>query len=122
MRTDRERKSIGAERTFDADLVEPAALEAALERVMEAVWERIAARGAAGRTVTLKIKFADFTQITRARSAPTALVTREAVHACALALLRAEHPVPQGVRLLGVTLSGLNSAEPPGPAEDALPF
>ena len=57
--------------------------------------------------MTLKIKFADFAQITRARSAASPITTRDGVHACALALLRAEHPMPRGVRLLGVTLSGL---------------
>ena len=122
VRAHRERKSIGAERTFDEDLVEPAALEAALERVMEAVWERIAAKAAAGRTVTLKIKFADFTQITRARSAPAPFSTRDGVHACALTLLRAEHPMPRGVRLLGVTLSALAAFPESGPDAAALPF
>ena len=122
VRAHRERKSIGAERTFSEDLVEPAALEAALERVMEAVWERVAAKNACGRTVTLKVKFSDFIQITRARSASAPFATREAMHACALALLRAEQPLPRGVRLLGVTLSGLPGPEPTPPSAGALPF
>ena len=66
VRADRVRKSIGAERTFEADLIDGPALEAAMEPVLDALMERIARKGAVGRTVTLKLKFSDFTQITRA--------------------------------------------------------
>ena len=98
------------------------ALEAVLERVMEAVWERIAAKAAAGRTVTLKLKFSDFTKITRARSAASPITTREDVRACTLALLRAELPVRLGVRLLGVTLSSLAEPGAAAGAADRLPL
>ena len=68
---------------------------------------RIEAKGAAGRTVTLKLKFSDFTQITRARSARTPVRTRADIEALARAILVGELPVPRPVRLLGVTLSNL---------------
>ena len=113
VRADRERKSIGAERTFETDLIAPAELEAALEPVLDAVCERIVAKGACGRTVTLKLKFSDFTQITRARSSPAVVSTRAEIREQALSLLRAEFPLPRSVRLIGVTLSALGEATDP---------
>ena len=109
VRADRERKSIGAERTFETDLITSRDLEAALEPVLDAVCERIAAKGASGRTVTLKLKFSDFTQITRARSSPEPVAERAEIRDQALALLRAEFPLAQSVRLVGVTLSALGA-------------
>ena len=53
---------------FVAELPDPAALAAELERVAGLAWARIERVGARGRTVTLKVKFADFTLITRSRS------------------------------------------------------
>ena len=117
VRADRERKSIGAERTFETDLIAPRELEAALEPVLDAVCQRISAKGACGRTVTVKLKFSDFTQITRARSSPEPVAERAEIREQALALLRAEFPVPRSVRLIGVTLSALGApSEPPGQA------
>ena len=115
VRADHVRKSIGAERTFDTDLIDGVALETAMEPVLDALLERIARKGASGRTVTLKLKFSDFSQITRARSVPAPVQSREAIQAVARQLLKAELPLPRSVRLLGVTLSGLKGeamAEP----------
>ena len=109
VRADRVRKSIGAERTFEVDLIEGAAMEAALEPVLDALMERIGRKGAIGRTVTLKLKFSDFTQITRAHSLAAPVGDRAAIQAQARSLLQAELPLPRSVRLLGVTLSGLGS-------------
>ncbi len=106
-RANRVRKSIGAERTFETDVAERAELEAALGSVLDAVMERIKAKGAAGRTVTLKLKFSDFTQITRARSARTPVRSRADIEEFARAILVGELPLPRPVRLLGVTLSNL---------------
>ena len=109
VRADRVRKSIGAERTFETDLIDGAALEAAMESVLDALMERIGRKGAVGRTVTLKLKFSDFTQITRARSLAVAVGDRGTIQAQARLLLQAELPLPRSVRLLGVTLSGLGA-------------
>ena len=79
-----------------------------MEPVLDALMVRIEARYAAGRTVTLKLKFSDFTQITRARSARTPVRTRADIEALARAILVGELPVPRPVRLLGVTLSNLD--------------
>jgi DNA polymerase-4 len=112
VRADRTRKSIGGERTYADDLVRAEALHAALDHIIDIVWERIERQRASGRTVTLKIKFADFQQITRARSVSPALRTREQFAGLARGLLDAELPMPKGVRLLGLTLSGLEMPAP----------
>lgn len=108
---DRPLKSVGAERTLDNDLTAPDELFAALERVADAAWKRIERYEARGRTVTLKLKFADFRQITRARSSPLPFTDRDTFHATGVELLRAELPVPLGVRLVGLTLSAIQSEE-----------
>ena len=107
VRADRERKSIGGERTYAEDLIRDEELREALERIIDIVWERIERHRGAGRTVTLKLKYADFRQITRARSVNPALRDREGFARLGRALLESVLPVPQGVRLLGLTLSGL---------------
>ncbi len=111
VRTHRVAKSIGGERTFDTDRRTPAELDAELARVAGIVWERIAAKAAVGRTVTLKVKFADFTLITRARSLTRPLDGEAQLLAVARDLLAAELPLPLGVRLLGLSLSRLAEAE-----------
>lgn len=102
---DRTRKSLGAERTFDRDLDSGEDLHAALATIVDTVWDR-AARESQARTVTLKFKFADFHQITRSRTSETPLTDHATLLSRARTILDAELPVPMGVRLLGVTLSG----------------
>ena len=111
VRASRIRKSVGAERTFPADLSSRGDLSAALGTVADAAWERIERADTAGRTVTLKMKFADFRQITRAQSSALPITERAAFERTGRALLLRELPVPQGVRLLGLTLSGLASPQ-----------
>ncbi|WP_439107623.1 DNA polymerase IV [Congregibacter sp.] len=111
VRPDRERKSIGGERTYAEDLTADSDLRDALEHIVDIVWERIAANQARGRTVTLKVKYADFQQITRARSVSPAVDSREGFEQLSRELLNALLPVVKGVRLLGLTLSTLEPAE-----------
>jgi DNA polymerase-4 len=117
VRVNRAAKSVGAERTFETNLSDPAALREALHRVADAAWVRIERHATRGRTVTLKLRHADFRTITRARSSSAAVVDKAAFVAAGLDLLMAQLPVPQGVRLLGLTLSGLVGDEP----DDAQP-
>ncbi len=110
VRAHRQAKSIGAERTFERDLSEPAPLHDALAMVAAAAWARIDRAGAQGRTVTLKLRRADFATITRARSVSRPVVDEAAFLAIGADLLAAQLPVPGGVRLLGLTLSALGDA------------
>jgi DNA polymerase-4 len=102
-------KSVGAERTFDIDLTEEADLLMALEPVIDAAWTRIARSGASGRTLTLKAKFADFKLVARSRTLAAPMSDRSMIAETGRALLRSLLPVEQGIRLLGLTLSGLGS-------------
>lgn len=111
VRADRERKSIGGERTYARDLIRDEDLREALERIIDIVWERVERHRGAGRTVTLKLKYADFRQITRARSVNRALRDREGFARLGRALLASLLPVSQGVRLLGLTLSALEDPQ-----------
>ena len=119
VRPDRPLKSVGAERTFDANIADPVALDAALARIADAAWARIARHEATGRTVTLKLRHADFRTVTRARSFAQPLADRDALLAAGRALLASLLPVPAGVRLLGLTLSGLTED---GDGQPALPL
>ena len=107
VRANRIRKSVGAERTFFEDISDPAALAAALDTVLDALMTRIERSQSTGRTVTLKVKYADFRQITRARSHVAPTGDRAAIGAAGQAMLAALCPVEMGIRLLGLTLSAL---------------
>jgi DNA polymerase-4 len=84
-------------------------MQAELTPILDKVWRYCEQSGVRGRTVTLKVKFADFQQITRSRSMPTPIGSRSMLEQASLELLSGILPVPQGVRLLGVTLSSLNT-------------
>jgi len=107
-------KSIGAERTFHANITDPADLDAQLVRVAEAAWARVARHDARGRTVTLKLRHADFRTVTRARSG-TGAVSQADFLGVGRALLAAEPRAPAGYRLIGLTLSGLGAAAAEAP-------
>jgi len=115
VRADRIRKSVGAETTFSVDLTEFDDLAAELEPLIDKVWRHCKDTGGRGRTVTLKVKFADFEIMTRSRSVATPVSNREDLKHLSVALLRNEVPLPKPVRLLGVSLSCLQNeveAEP----------
>ncbi len=111
VRADRIRKSVGAENTFAADLTAVDAMCSALQPIIDKVWRYCEQSGVRGRTVTLKVKYADFELITRSRSMPDWVGSREEVERVAVDLLRRLCPVPKGVRLLGVSLSALATGE-----------
>jgi DNA polymerase-4 len=107
VRPNRIRKSVGCERTYGEDLVTDLELREALELIADTAWRRIESNGVCGRTVTLKVKFADFRQISRARTCLDPLGNKGDFCDVARELLTQLLPVRQGVRLLGLTLSGL---------------
>lgn len=115
VRSSRQAKSVSAERTFDTDHSSPEDLHRELERVAALAWERITRAGVSGRTVTLKVKYADFVLISRARSFADPVTDAAAFAAAGHFLLDGLIPVPRGVRLLGLGLSNLieiNNREP----------
>ena len=82
MKPDRPYKSVSAERTFDEDLIDPERLAAELERIAGYAWERVLRSEVTGRTVTLKVKFGDFTIITRSKSFGSAVPDLAGFHLC----------------------------------------
>lgn len=110
VRADRERKSIGAENTFARDIDSLASARAALAPLLEKIWSRRDALGADARTVTLKIKYADFKRATRSMTARRPLRAIAEIERIALDLLIGVFPSRQAIRLLGVALSNFQGA------------
>lgn len=104
------RKSVGAEDTFLADIHDFDRARAELVPLAEKVWRHCEGWGLTGRTVTLKVKYADFQQITRSRTLTAPVDGARDLGDMATDLLRPLFPVAKGIRLLGVTLSSLRSA------------
>ncbi len=115
VKADRARKSLGGERTFHQDLSSGAALRETLGDIVEIVWDRIEKAGAQGRTITLKLRYSDFTTFTRARSLPRMVESKAEFARTAHGLLDELLPLPQPVRLMGLTLSALAGEEPDEP-------
>jgi DNA polymerase IV len=107
----RGRKSSGSETTFNEDLIEPSLIEAGVLDMADGVWAWCEKSGQRGRTVTVKIKWADFKQSTRSQSFPRILETRDQLHAASLSLIRSVFPPRKGIRLVGVTLSNFQSRD-----------
>ncbi|WP_245243156.1 DNA polymerase IV [Pararhodobacter sp. SW119] len=101
----RPRKSLGTEDTFAADLFDADAARAELATLAAKVWRQAAARDLRGRTVVVKVKYADFRQITRSRTQATAVASEPELVQLAQGLLAPLFPTPRGIRLLGVTLA-----------------
>ncbi|HEX8669937.1 MAG TPA: DNA polymerase IV [Allosphingosinicella sp.] len=111
VKADRPYKSVSAEDTFLTDLSDGEALLAELERIGRHVWEkRVEPKGLAGRTVSLKVKYADFQIVTRARSLGRNVSGVDEFLEVGLTLLRSLLPTPKSIRLLGLGLSGLAEA------------
>ena len=108
---DRQRKSVGSETTFAHDLSLLPDLLAAVQPLAAEVWQYCQRSGIAGRTVTVKVKFTDFQQITRSRSAVGPLPSQAVLERICQELVEGQFPLAQGVRLLGVTLSNLSTGE-----------
>jgi DNA polymerase-4 len=111
VRADRIRKSLGAENTFPTDIFTFEAACEALLPIIEKVWRIREGAEIHGRTVTLKVKYADFQQITRSRTGQSLFSTRAEIEQLSYALLEPLFPVTKGIRLLGITLSSLSEKQ-----------
>ncbi|HYH45318.1 MAG TPA: DNA polymerase IV [Thermoanaerobaculia bacterium] len=102
-----ESKSIGSENTYPADLADLGEMESELEQRAEEVAAALGRAELAARTVTIKVRYGDFTTVTRSRTFPAPLAEAADLAACAKDLLRRTEAAARPVRLLGVTASGL---------------
>jgi DNA polymerase-4 len=117
VKPDRPYRSVSAERTFDEDLIDPGRLAAELGRIAGYAWERVKRAEVIGRTITLKVKFCDFTIITRSKSFTGPVPDLDAFTTAGQALLAALHPLSKGIRLLGLGLHNLTEINCEEPAQ-----
>jgi len=109
VRPDRIRKSVGAEDTFAQDIDDLNLARAELRPLAEKVWRHCDTNRIAGKTVTVKIKYSDFSQATRSRTGTLPVSGVTDLFQAASDLLATVYPFRRPVRLLGVTLSSLTN-------------
>jgi DNA polymerase-4 len=112
-------KSESRETTFDTDLRGLPELEPRLRRLTEELCETLARQDRRGRTIGIKVRYDDFSIVTRARSIAAAVNELDAVWTVALDLLRRLDP-QRPVRLIGVRVAGLDEAQPAAADADQL--
>lgn len=110
----RERKSIGAERTFEHDLTQADEMIAVLRDIAQRVASSVDKVGRGGRTLTLKIKAFDFEQRTRSKTVVGYIRTQEEIFKLGVELLHEPELPEKAVRLLGLSLSNLRPERPEG--------
>ncbi|GAA4332307.1 DNA polymerase IV [Mucilaginibacter gynuensis] len=106
----RETKSMGAEDTFAYDLTTVEEMNDELDKIAQAVYNRLLKYNLKGRTITLKIKYHDFRQITRNQSFPFPVGDLETIGNTAKQLLLASGIDDKRIRLLGISLSNFGEA------------
>ncbi len=121
VRPDRERKSVGSETTFFEDIADQDGIEESVRTIARDVWGRCERVKTTGRTITLKVKYADFHQITRSRSLNAPAMGPDDLETVSVDLARGLFPLRMAVRLLGVTVSSLGPGDP-GVAEAPAQF
>jgi DNA polymerase-4 len=110
---ERERKSVGCEHTFLEDLSKPSAVTIELYHTVIELAERIERSGFEGRTLTLKVKFFDFAQITRSETVTYVLKTKDKILPLAKKLLAGvDYSIDRPIRLLGLSVSHSSGSEP----------
>ncbi|MDQ0617909.1 DNA polymerase-4 [Arthrobacter globiformis] len=103
-------KSIGAEETFASDTADDALLHRELLRLSHRTAERLRSSGLVARTVALKLRYADFSTVTRSRTVHAPLDSAQLIYAVAIQLLESLGSRPLTVRLVGVRAEQLEAA------------
>jgi len=109
--TESERKSIGTELTYEKDLTTRFEIIAELYKLEKELIKRIENAGTTGRTVTLKVKFSDFRQITRSRTLRNYIRDFDTLHKEVTGIRKSLNLEGTRIRLLGVSVSNLESDE-----------
>jgi len=108
VKPNRIRKSVAAEHTFAENLTSEVFMIEQLERISKELEKRLLKSKVAGRTITLKIKYSDFTQQTRSKTLPYFVKSKAILLATVRELLYQEK-IKESVRLLGISVTNLNS-------------
>lgn len=114
----RTRKSLAAERTFNENISSELYMMERLEEIATEVERRLQKSGVAGKTVTLKIKYSDFTLQTRSKTLPLYVSSKSLILETVKDLLFQEG-MKNSVRLLGISISNLNNENKTKPKEDS---
>jgi DNA polymerase IV len=114
----RERKSVGCEETYAKDLEDPSAIASEVEALARHTAGILERKALFARTVTLKLRYADFTTITRSDTRDPATRDAESIAERAVALLGKTEAGKRPVRLLGVSVHGLDASPAPAAEED----
>lgn len=104
-------KSVGAEDTFPYDLVSLDEMSTELTKIANLVHDRLSKNNLKGRTITLKIKYDDFKQITRSKTFTSRINDLDIIITTAKELLISTEPESTKIRLLGISLSNLYEGE-----------
>ncbi|MBN1986811.1 MAG: DNA polymerase IV [Prolixibacteraceae bacterium] len=118
----RERKSVGAEQTFSADLFQNQELENEMLKIADILWKRAERANVKAKTLTLKYKYADFEQHTRSSTLHEHYTSKEQLITESRRLLNARPGFEKGIRLLGLTLSNFAGGEISKPVQLTLNF
>jgi DNA polymerase-4 len=102
---------VGAEETFDVDVADQRVIHRELLRLSDRVAARLRAAGQVGRTVSIKVRFADFSTLTRARTLPAPTDGGRELYETARQLYQALGAEGALIRLVGVRVEGLLAAE-----------
>jgi DNA polymerase IV len=119
---ERDRKSFGAENTFEQDIVETHELNGALEELCDILFARLQKAGIRGNTMTVKIKYHDFVQITRCKTFSCEINCRDQMYRIAADLLHEHREKDKPIRLLGISFSQLGPAIATAGKQLRLPF
>ena len=116
VKPERTPKSVGAERTFRENLSSEIFMLEKLESIADELERRLQKSKIAGKTITLKIKYSDFTLQTRSKTLPYFIVEKALILETAKELLY-QSPVENSVRLLGISLANLNTEKKNAPKQ-----
>ena len=106
------RKSIGAENTFEYDVTTINEVHDYIDQIAKTVYKRVQSAKTSGKTVTVKVKFSDFTQVTRSKTGLSTVKSLEEIQTIAKELIEELREQVFEVRLLGVSISNLDNNKP----------
>ena len=101
----RERKSVGCERTYDVNIQSKKEIHQELTKIVDILIERLEKTSLRNRTITLKIKFSDFTQITRSKTVDYEIRSKEKINELSRSIVNVLEDNLKEIRLIGLTLS-----------------
>ena len=115
---ERIRKSFGKERTFEEDIMNLEELNEVIQDIAEMLWKDIRKYDIHGRTLTLKVKYSDFQQITRSKTFQSYIDSDTQISETAMQIMKSEYTGDRRIRLVGITISRLEHGDIPDQSQD----